>query len=190
MSRRVLCLGGSTTIGVRSTRGWPEHLQQSLVGKALVHNAGHQGDRLVDVLRRIPEMLPMMRHQTIIVQMPLHDARGGGLPPAEMGILLQQVISWCQEAEPMLLCLASPTPILNTGAPVLGFGRPSRRWLLKAARVVEEVAAENELLFLPFHELPVEGMLDQVHPGKLGYAWLGTMTSDRLLPAWGALGRG
>jgi len=189
MTRKILCLGGSTTIGVRSTRGWPEHLQQTLVGKALVHNAGEAGARLVDILRGLPQVLHYHRGpKAIIIQVPLHDARGGGLPPSEVGILLQQIVDWCGEVDPQIICLATPTPIITIGGAVEGFNRPSRRWHPKAVQVVTELAEELSLPLIPFHLLSVDGMIDQVHPGRRGYEWMGQTAAATVLEAWGRLG--
>mgnify|MGYP001612663634 CR=1 FL=1 len=174
----ILCVGGSTTLGVRSTRGYPEHIAQQL-GGVLVANRGIAGGRLVDVLRQLPsDLLLVGGPAVLLVGLPLHDAQGGGTPPSELGVLLGQVVQWgTAHCSQVVLC--TPTPIGAAPlAPVRGFVRASRRWVAKGAQEVRDVAAEYDLPVVAWDDMPPERLVDVAHPGPAGYRWM----ADRALP--------
>lgn len=176
MAYKVLCLGGSNTRGVRTTRGYPEHLW-SVMGPAHgnieVHNRGIQGGRLLDVLRQVADDLHVIREpHVVVVGIPTHDAQGGGTPPNELRALLEQVIAHLLGHTSAIL-LAEPTPIVGAEPPVRGFGRPSRRWCAKAAAVAQATATANDLPTpIPWLGMPPELLCDGVHPGPAGYRWM------------------
>lgn len=179
-TRTILCIGGSTTLGVRSTRGYPEHLAQHL-GGVLVVNRGIASGRLLDVLRQLPADLTLVpwRPSVLLVGLPLHDARGGGTPPSELAALLGQVVDWgVARCGRVVLC--TPTPVGAAPlAPVRGFVRGSRRWVTKGAQVVRDVATEYRLPVVEWADMPSARLVDVAHPGPDGYRWM----AERALPA-------
>lgn len=180
--RRVLCIGDPITFGVRSTRGYPEHLWDILNHDMVapvsctVHNAGLASGCLVDVLRALPASLALQPTWTVAVLLaPPYDARGGGTPPREFGALLEQAAHALSEgASRVILC--SPTPIGESDT--RGFARPSRRWIPKAAELVRDLAKAYQIPFVALHEMPRELLADAVHPKPAGYRWI----ADQLAP--------
>ena len=174
----ILCVGGSATLGVRSTRGYPEHIAQLLDGP-LVCNRGIAGGRVIDVLRQLPADLALVRRpDLLLVGLPLHDAQGGGTPPSELGALLAQMADWGRACCGQVV-LCTPTPIgAAPMGPVRGFVRAARRWVPKGAQVVREVAAAYGLPVVEWADMPVERLVDVAHPGPQGYRWM----ADRALP--------
>ncbi len=187
----VLCVGGSTTLGVRSTRAYPEHLAEALRAGgrpgALVANRGVAGARLLDVLRRLPaDLQAVPRPAVLVVHVPLHDARGGGTPPSELAVLLGQVLAWGREhCGEVVVC--TPTPVGSAPlAPARGFARPARRWVAKGAHVARTVAADHGVTLVDWSGMPRELLADVAHPGPRGHGWL----AEQLAPAvLGALER-
>ena len=93
----IACLGGSNTLGVRTTRGYPEHLP-SVMGepRPFVFNRGLPGAKTLDVLRGLPEALfPLESLDVVVFGSPTHDAQGTGVPPRELRELLELVIVSC-----------------------------------------------------------------------------------------------
>lgn len=186
---RIVCVGDALTRGVRTTRGYPEHLWELLnLGSdgacpmgALVHNAGlPPGSKLLDVLHALPgTYAPLGRVSLTVLLAPPYEARGGGTPPNEFRALLEQVVYHLQAAvgDDRGVILATPTPI--GPSTVRGFARPSRRWIEKAAKVVQEVGAEHGLQVVAAHELPVELLADGVHLKPAGYRWV----AEQVAPA-------
>lgn len=189
----VICTGGSETLGVRSTRGYPEHLGEMLHNMqipCLVQNCGVAGDKLVDMLRRLPILLataPRGRHVVLVMALPLHDAQGGGTPPAELITLLQQAVTWGMNfSDAMLLC--TPTPIgVSPLAPVRGFVRSSRRWVdQRGVSAVKDVAATNKIDIVEWHTMDKSHLIDVAHPGPAGYRWKALAALPLVLAALGA----
>lgn len=182
--KRIVCVGDALTLGVRTTRGYPEHLWEILhrgqdggrPANVLVHNAGLPvGSTLVDVVRALPATFaPLGRVHVAVLLAPPYDARGGGTPPREFRALLEQAVVTLGELtkgdDAGAVVLATPTPIGSTE--VRGFARPSRRWVVKAAEVVRDVGHEHELQVANLHEMPVEHLADGVHLKPTGYRWV------------------
>ncbi len=175
MTLRIACLGGSNTLGVRTTRGYPEHLPYLLPGRPIVYNLGIPGAKTLDVLRGLPAAFRSLPGavDVAIFGLPFHDAQGGGVPPKELeallGLLIDQVVDYrCK------LILCTPTPIAipaDQKGEVKGFGRPSRRWIEKAVQVVATSAAALDLPVVPWHTMPKELLADAVHPSPAGCLW-------------------
>jgi len=181
--KRIVCIGDALTLGVRTTRGYPEHLWELLhlggEGAAplnvLVQNAGLQaGATLVDVVRALPATLsPLGRVHVAVLLAPPYDARGGGTPPREFRALLEQAVVTLRALvapDDGRVVLATPTPIGPTT--VRGFARPSRRWVAKAAELVLEAGRDHEVPVVQLHEMPAELLADGVHLKPAGYRWV------------------
>lgn len=171
--RRIVCIGDAVTHGARATRGYPEHLWEQLrdTRPLIVHNAGLREGGLVDVLRAIPSVSTTFRNATLAVLLvPPYDAKGSGANPREHRLLLEQTVELALGCFGGLV-LCSPTPI-GDSATVRGFGRPSRRWIPKAAEITEEVARDHELHFVPLHKMDRALLADSVHPRPEGYRWI------------------
>ena len=180
--KRIVCIGDALTLGVRTTRGYPEHLWDLLhLGEGatpldvLVQNAGLQaGSTLVDVVRSLPATFaPLGRVHVAVLMAPPYDARGGGTPPREFRALLEQAVATLHALvapDDGRVVLATPTPIGPTT--VRGFSRPSRRWIGKAAELVLEVGREHEVPVVQLHEMPAELLADGVHLKPAGYRWV------------------
>lgn len=172
--RSVLCVGGSETAGVRTTRGWPEHLSSALDADgcgALVYNRGRAGARLLDVLRQLPDDLQVCpRPDVLVVAIPRHDARAGGTPPSELRALLETVLRWAPAGR-VVLCTPLPVGAAPLG-PVRGFARPARRWVEKGSRVLRDVAIDHDAQVVTWDTMPTELLADVAHPGPNGYRWL------------------
>ena len=187
---RIACLGGSTTAGVRTTRGYPEHLPFMLAGligrqtRPLVFNRGIPGGKLLDVLRQLPAELGLLKPSVVVMGLPLHDAQGGGVPPRELEALLTLLVDQVKAVGAQLV-LCTPTPIL--GGSVRGFGRPSRRWVEKAAQVAQQVAACHDLPLVEWHQMDAGLLADGVHPTPQGCVWQAQQVAQvlaPLLPGW------
>lgn len=203
--KRILCIGDAVTLGVRSTRGYPEHLweiltssgQVAIPGGVLVQNAGLSEGGLVDVLRRLPSAFGIAQADVVVLLAPPFDARGGGTPPREFRALMVQTVEAALSMQgrqaqtsglPRTMVLCSPTPIGETDGQrghVRSFGRPSRRWVPKAAEIVREVAADHGLPYVDLHEMPRDLLADSVHLKPAGYRWVAEMVAPVVRAALG-----
>jgi hypothetical protein len=166
----IACLGGSNTLGVRTTRGYPEHLPAMFSPTPFVFNRGLAGAKTLDVLRHLPEDMALMdRVDTVVFGLPTHDAQGTGVPPSELRALVEVLLHQLLLTEARIV-LCTPTPVV-TASPVRGFGRPSRRWVEKAVQVIETIGAEHEIPVVRWHTMPLGLMADAVHPGPGGCRW-------------------
>lgn len=183
MTLRIACLGGSNTLGVRTTRGYPEHLPYLLPGRPLVYNLGLPGGKTLDVLRGLPAAFRSLPGDVdvAVFGVPLHDAQGGGVPPKELeallGLLIDQVVDYrCK------LILCTPTPIVQDKGEVRGFGRPSRRWIEKAVQVIETMATSEDrhsvAAVCRWHLMDKALLADAIHPGPAGCRWQAEVVAE------------
>lgn len=174
----ILVLGGNVALGARAPRGWPEHLWE-LTGVRVV-NGAVRGARMVDIVRQISQ-LPTGPFDWIVIQAGSYDARGGGTPPAEYGLLLRQALGELRHryvVRGSRLALCTPTPIGASALP--GFNRSTRRWVTRAIPVVAEIAQDEEVVLVPLHELPKTVLSDGVHLSSAGASVVATMVGRYL----------
>ena len=170
---KILCLGDALTHGVRSTRGWPEHLWANLdPATVIMLNRGLPPPaKVADVLRAMD--LSMVKPDICIIGAPIYDAKIC-TPPKEYGLLLSQAV--CHAliySKRVILC--TPTPIFARDGQPQGFGRDARRWLPKAVSAVHsavETIDDPRLHGVNLSGMPEALLSDGVHPKPDGYKWI------------------
>lgn len=167
------CYGDALTFGVRSTRGWPEHLWALLQeqGKTVVvRNRGLPAPaKAQDVLRAINASTD--RGDVAILACPAYDAYGSGTPPKEYQALLSQAFfALSQRYDLVLGCV--PTPIIAHSGQPRSFGRTSRRWYKNGAKAAVEAMEEQEIKIIRISDISPDLLADGVHPTPNGYRWI------------------
>jgi len=175
----IVCLGGSVCYGLRSTRGWPDHLWALGRGTWTVQNWARPDLNLREVVHET-RRVDWSSVTTAILQVGTEDARGSGTPPSEFVALLEQAVGTVSALAPdaeILVC--TPTPIGHTEVP--GYRHSSRRWVRRVSPAVAAMADAWDVGIVRLHDMP-EGLLaDGVFPSPDGYAWI----ADRVAMALG-----
>ena len=174
---RVLVMGDDLSLGTRAAWGWPEILQTRQPAMTLL-NGAKPGQTLLDLYRSLdPLYMPEVR--ALVLQLPLCDAKGTGVPPEVYVQLVRLTVERCQRIAHTGLVLLPPLCHPHKGQP-RSYGRPARRWQSRLREALATVVLPREWTYVTL-DLPVEMTSDGVHPTTQGQAFLAVQVEPFLL---------